>query len=247
MGTARIRLEGRLEEVEAAVATVKSVRASLRGGFPGLLERVPALVASLEEHLPHLRRHRESDEVATVLREVRVETTGLVTDGARLAKSLGLPEPRSPQEVCRVLASHLPLRLNERVIAKPVQLAFVLLFPFLWLWFFWNQLPLGSGPIIPMMVTFWVVQLGFLFARSVRVVLTAQVLRLGASEFRMSEIRAVHVELPGWLSRRGARAKVTVETRFGRQAAIAMPNALGPFLRALQESGVQVVRTGGLW
>lgn len=247
MDSARIRLEGRLEQVEAAVAAAKSVRASLRGGSPGLLGRLPERLASLESHLPHVRRLHASRQVQAVLEALRVETNGVLAEGQRLARSLGLPEPTSIQDVNEALLPHLPLRMNSRVIAKPFQLAILLAAPPIWLFVLWGRLPRGGAPVVPMLLAIWVFQLLFFLARSVRVVLTAQVLKLGQHEYPVSEIRAVHVELPGWLSRRGERAKVAVETRFGLNATIKMPNALEPFIRALRESGVRVIRTGGLW
>lgn len=247
MDSARIRLEGRLEEVEAAVAAVKSVRASLRDGAPGALARLPVVLASLEQQLPQVRRHRGSTEVQAALGALRVETTGLVADGTRLAKLLGLTAPRSVQEVSQRLTPHLPLRMNARVIAKPFELAIFVAVPLMWLVAFSARLPSGATPVVPLVLAFWGGQLLFLVARSVRVVLSSRVLRLGPCEFAVSEIRAVHVELPGWMSRRGERAKVIVETRFGPQAPIKMPNALGPFMNALRESGVRVVKTGGRW
>jgi hypothetical protein len=137
--------------------------------------------------------------------------------------------------------------MNARVIAKPFQLAILVAVPLVWLVAFSSRLPSGATPIVPLMIAFWGGQVLFLLARSVRVILSSRVLRLGRSEFLVSEIRAVHVELPGWMSRRGERAKVIVETQFGLQAPIKMPNALEPFIQALRESGVPVVRSGGFW
>ncbi len=236
-----------MEQVEAAVAAVKSVRACLRGGFPGLLWRLPELLTSLELHLPHVRRHRGSKEVQAALRALRLETNGLVADGGRLAKSLGLPAPRSVQEVREFLAPHLPVKMNARVIAKPFQLAILVVVPVVWLVAFSSRLPSRATPVVPMVIMFVAGQVLFLRARSVRVVLSSSVLRLGQSEFLVSEIRAVHVELPGWMNRRGELATVVVETRFGPQAPIKVPNALEPLMKALRESGVRVIQTGGLW
>ncbi|MDP1917992.1 MAG: hypothetical protein Q8L14_17240 [Myxococcales bacterium] len=243
MGSARIRLEGRLEQVEAAVATVKSVRASLRGGFPGLLPRLPELLRSLEDHLPHVRRHRGSKEVQAALRALRLETEGLVAAARRTAEAIGVPLPRSVHEVCRVLTPHLPVTMNSRVIAKPYELVLLV-----WLSVVGGAaLATGGGPAVPLIFVFWGAQVAFLLGRSVRVVLTARVLRLGAREFPLADLRAVHVELPGWTSGRGARATVALETQCGLRTTIKMPNALGPFIKALRESGVHVTQTGGLW
>jgi hypothetical protein len=248
MGSARIRLEGRLEQVEAAVATVKSMRESLKHGFPGLLPRVPQLLESLEAHLPEVRRHRGSAEVQATLRSLRSETEKLVADGSKIAVGLGLPIPRSVHEVCRVLTPHLPVTMNSRVIARPCEL--VLLFGLLPVWLSvvgGAATANGALPVVPMLLVFWGAQIGFALGRSVRVVLTARVLRLGAREFPLADLRTVHVELPGWMSGRGARATVTVETQRGLRTTIKMPNALGPFMKALRERGVPVVQTGGLW
>lgn len=248
MGSARIRLEGRLEQVEAAVSTVKSVRESLKYGFPGLLPRVPELLESLEAHLPEVRRHRGSAEVQATLRSLRSETEKLVADGSRIAAGLGLPIPRSVHEVCRVLTPHLPVAMNSRVIAKPYEL--VLLFGVLPFWLSvvgGAAIANGALPAVPMILVFCGAQLAFLLGRSVRVVLTARVLRLGTREFPLADLRAVHVELPGWTSGRGARATVAVENQKGLRTIVKMPNALGPFIRVLRESGVRVTQTGGLW
>lgn len=181
------------------------------------------------------------------LRALRLETEGLVADAGRIAEAIGVPLPRSVHEVCRVLTPHLPVTLNSRVIAKPFELAIFLAAPVGWLVAFWSRLPPGATQVVPMLLTIWLFLGLFLLARSVRVVLSARVLKLGPHQYPVSEIRAVHVQLPGWLSRRGERAKVTVETRFGLNAPIKMPNALGPLMKALRQSGVQVVQTGGLW
>lgn len=247
MGSARIRLEGRLEQVEAAVAALKSVRASLRGGAPGALGRLPRLLTSLEEHLPQVRRHRGSTEVRAALAALRLETHGLVEEGGRLAKSLGLPAPRSVHEVCRVLTPHLPLRMNSRVIAKPFELVILVAAPAVWLIAFGSQLPPGAPTMVPVFLAIWLFQALFLLARSVRVVLSARVLKLGRHEFAVADIRTVHVELPGWFGKRGERAKVIVENQLGLRTTVKMPNALEPLMNALRQSGVRVIQTGGLW
>lgn len=248
MGSARIRLEGRLEQVEEAVSTVKSARASLHRGAPGSLARLPRMLTALEELLPQVRRHRGSKEVQATLRALRLETGGLVADAGRIAEAIGVPLPRSVHEVCRVLTPHLPVTMNSRVIAKPYEL--VIVFGLLPIWLSvvgGAAIANGALPFVPVVLVFWGAQVAFFLGRSVRVVLTARVLRLGAREFPIADIRAVHFELPGWTSGRGARATVALETQRGLRTTIKMPNALGPFIKALRKSGVHVTQTGGVW
>ncbi len=177
------------------------------------------------------------------LRALRLETEGLVADSRRIAEAIDLPLPRSVHEVCRVLTPHLPVTMNSRVVATPSELVLLV-----WLSVLGGAaIATGGVPAVPLIFVFWGAQVAFLLGRSVRVVLTARVLRLGAREFPLADLRAVHVELPGWTSGRGARATVALETQRGLRTTIKMPNALGPFIKALRESGVHVTQTGGLW
>lgn len=182
------------------------------------------------------------------LRALRLETGGLVADAGRIAEAIGVPLPRSVHEVCRVLTPHLPVTMNSRVIAKPYEL--VIVFGLLPIWLSvvgGAAIANGALPFVPVVLVFWGAQVAFFLGRSVRVVLTARVLRLGAREFPIADIRAVHFELPGWTSGRGARATVALETQRGLRTTIKMPNALGPFIKALRKSGVHVTQTGGVW
>jgi hypothetical protein len=206
------------------------------------------VLSALEEHLPQVRRHGGSQEVQAALRALRLESEGLVADSSRIAEAIGVPMPRSVHEVCRALTPHLPVRMNSRVIARPYELVLLLGLLPVWLSVVGGAaIANGALPAVPLILVFWGAQVAFLVGRSVRVVLTARLLRLGASEFPLADICAVHVEQPGWLSGRGARATVAVETQRGVRTTIMMPNALGPFLKALKQSGVRVTQTGGLW
>lgn len=182
------------------------------------------------------------------LRALRLETEGLVADCGRIAEAIGVPLPRSVHEVCRVLAPHLPVRMSALVMGPPVELvALFVVFPAWCAIVAGLSAALGAPHAIPVVVGFWLSSVFFCVKRSVRVTVTESVLRVGTHEFALADIRAVTVELPGWLRGRGARATVRIESRRGVSTTVTMPNALGPFIKALRQSGVRVTQTGGLW
>ncbi len=237
-----------MEQVEAAVATVKSVRVALHRGVPESLARLPQVLSSLEELLPQVRRHRGSKEVQAALRALRLETEGLVADSRRIAGWIGVPLPRSVHEVCRVLTPHYPVRMNALVMGTPVELvALLVVFPVWCVIVAGLSVAIGSLQAGPVVVGFWLLSVLFCLKRAVRVTVTESVLRVDTREFALSDIRRVEVELPSWMSQRGARATVRIESQRGGRTTIMMPNALGSFIKALRQSGVRVAQTGGLW
>lgn len=239
MDAARIQLEGKLEQVEHATVVLRQVRASIRNETVGpreLASLTPQL-ETLEALLPQLRRHDDSAEVTEVRAAVRKNTEALVRSAARLCRTLGLPAPRSVHEVHRFLAPHVPIRLSTRLIARGhelVVLAATVVIATV-------SVSLGMPPLF---FIAWVVQVIFLAARSVPVVVSASSLRLGRFEWRLRELRNVHFEIPGWAQQRGQRVVIVVETTLGRTTRVKVPNVVDGLMAAVRAAGVPVSRSG---
>lgn len=248
MDAARIQLEGKLEQVEASVVVLKHVSEALGSEEigPRELATIAPQLETLESLLPQLRRHGDSDEVNEVLALVRTTTERLVRNAGRLCRALGRPEPRSVHEVQRVLAPHVPVRLNTRLIARWGELViFATMFPVVLFATFAITAP---DRVPPFFLIIWLAMALVLAVRSVRVVVSASSLRLGPYEWRLEELRKVHFELPGWSQQRGQRAVVVVETVLGRKTWVKVPNAVEPLSRAIMMAGVPTSRsTLGSW
>lgn len=238
MDAARIQLEGKLEQVEHATVVLRQVSASIRNetiGSRELASLTPEL-ETLEVVLPQLRRHDDSAEVSEVLAGVRKNTEALVRSAGRLCRTLGLPAPRTVHEVHRFLAPHVPIRLSTRLIARGLELV-VLVATFVI-----AMVSVGLG-MPPLFLIAWLVQVVFLAARSVPVVVSASSLRLGRFEWRLRDLRNVHFEVPDWMQQRGQRVEIVVETTLGRTTRLKVPNAVDGLMVAVRAAGVPVSRS----
>lgn len=250
MDAARIQLEGKLEQVEAAVVALKQVSASIRAETirPHELANLTPQLETLEALLPQLRRRRDSAEVNGVLASVRSQTEALVRNAARLCRTLGLEAPRSVHEVQRVLTPHVPIRLSTRLIASGSELvlfgAMFVFSMFVTAMITFETRRAHGAPMPPIFLIVWLVQLGFLAVRSVPVVVSASSLRLGRFEWRLRELRNVHFEIPGWAQQRGQRVVIVVETTLGRTTRVKVPNAVDGLMAAVRAAGVPVSRSG---
>lgn len=138
-----------------------------------------------------------------------------------------------------MLEPHLPIALNTRLVGRWWELMLIGAMALASL----TQAAAMEAAPLRLLFGYWLVVLAWLLGRSVRLVVSPSLLRIGRRSWKVSDVRRVHFEVPGWLQQRGQRAVIVVEPKRGPSTRVKVPNAVAPVMRALQMVGVEVSST----
>jgi len=239
---ARIRLEGRLEQIERATAVLESTLPSIRRGAVDVAQRVLD-ETSTPEVWAAVRRARElSDEepelkpILAKLDRVKVKLADTVH---ALARARGVPPSSVRREVEKLLEA--PVVYESRLFNHAA--FFVVPIAGTWLLFVitamvtqdaWGPLPMFAGFGILML---WSV------ARTTKVVVTQEALVVNGAVTPVSTIERVSFEST---CSRQTRYRMVVRLHHG-SLSYELPTSPGDLLRALTRVGVAVEQRGSWW
>lgn len=233
MSDVRIALEGRLEQVEAAVEKLRRVGALMRNTRVARedLDRVDLALRTIAATVPATRRFSTNPEVVAAFRAVAAEMTQLLRGARRLCRHLDVPLPRSLHEVRAALGPHLPIHLSTTLARTRREKVGALLIPALLIG---AAVVVPAGvPVLPLLIAALAL-LGVSFVHGTkRVVVSATRLRLGARSWALDDLRRIVIDGPSMVV-------VTIETTAGTTCEVLLPGAVDPLLAALRTCRVSV-------
>jgi hypothetical protein len=232
LNDARIRLEGRLEQLERATAAIEGSMASLRNGEIGVVQCVLDDIGTpeLREATERVREMSKTEpELRAALRRLDRARVALANAVRRLARARGVPAMPVQEQVKRLIAEPLLWEDTVKSDWAPFTLtvagtAFMCLFTQAFTVHVWAAALVGS--------TVFVAAMAYLFRRT-HIVLTRAALVVDDQAFPLEEIERVRFEP----AIRSPMCRMVVRLRIG-SVSVSLPEIPEGLPEALRSAGV---------
>jgi hypothetical protein len=240
---ARIRLEGKLEELERTITVLEGALPAVKNG------NWPAARAALDTvATPDVRgalqaaraMAKNEPELDGMLRRIDGVRIALVDTIHAAARSRALPSMTVRQELERLVADEVVY--EARLRNPPVAVYFPLGFFFMVTVFATKAAP---GAVLPLLAVFGLIAIGLVpFAISTTVLITKEALIIDGKPIRIAEIRRVELQS---VNPRLARPYVLRVERVDGVREVRLPEVPWELDAALRRLGIATERTGIWW